>query len=205
MKHLPRALNRTLLFIGSLLLIAAGAALIAAAISAPILRAIRGGMDRFESWYTGIVDRSYVAIGGVQNFSWMTIAWVAIAIILALIALRWIFSQGGGKTKEFQLPASHTDSGDTVPTISFVNALLAGLLEDDRWVSSAKATAWEVKGKTGLAIDVNAYKGADPAHLKDVIDQAIARLDSVLGEKVPVRVHLTTNLRARIGSADRVS
>lgn len=204
MKHLPRALNRFLLFIGSLLLIAAGAGLIAAAVSAPILSMIRSAMTTAEKWYTGLVNQSYVAIGGVQDFSWMTLAWVAIAIILALLALGWIFSQGGGKTKELALPASSSANGDTIPTISFVNALLDDLIRDDRWVASAKASAWEVKGKTGLAIDVNTYKGADPRHLKGVIDQAIARLDSVMGEKVPVRVHLTTNLRARLGSADRV-
>lgn len=205
MKHLPRVLNRFLLFLGSLILIAVGAGFIAAAVSKPIHHTIVTGAKAFEDWYADTVNQTHVAINGVQDYSWLTIAWVAIAIMLALLALAWIFSQGGGKTKEFQLPASSSGEGDTVPMLSFVDSLLEDLLEEDRWVSSAKATAWEVKGKTGLAIDVNAYKGADPAHLKDVIDQAIARLDSVLGEKVPVRVHLTSNLRARLGSADRVN
>lgn len=204
MKHLPRALNRFLLFVGALIFIAAGVALIAAAVYSPVLDAIKKGAGSFEKWYTDLVDHSYVAIGGVQNFSWMTVAWVAILIILALIALSWIASQGGGKTKEFDLPTSSSDDGDIIPKLGFIDALLDDIFADEKWVASTKSSAWEVKGTTGVAIDVNTYKGADPAHLKEVLDSAIARLDSVLGTKIPVRVHLTTNLRARLGSADRV-
>ena len=204
MKHLPRYLNRFLLFLGSLILLVLGVAIVVAAVSKPFLDWLTSGMDSIKSWYSGLVDKSYVAIDGVQDYSWMTIAWVAIAIIIALIAVRWIFAQGGGKTKEFQMPGSKSETGDTIPTISFVESLLSSLLEDDKWVSSAKVTAWEVKGKTGLAVDINAYKGADPSHIKALIDEAIARLDSVLGQKIPVRVRVTTNLRARLGSAERV-
>lgn len=204
MKHLPRARNRFFLLVGALLLIAAGALLIVTATLAPVRDTVQAGAESTKTWYTGLAEQSHVAIGGRQDFSWMTIAWVAILIIVALFALAWIFSQGGGKTKEFDLPGSTGPDGSITPKLSFVNALLADAIGHDRWVASTKTSAWEVKGKTGVAIDVNVYKGTDPTHIKNVVDQAIARLDSVLGVKIPVRVLISTNLRSRIGSAERV-
>lgn len=204
MKHLPRALNRVLLFIGGLLFLVAGIGLVLAASSSSFFSHFHSIHRSISTWYSGLVERSYVNIGGVQNFSWMTIAWVVLAIIVILLMLDWIARQGGGKTRQFSMPDSEGPEGRTVPTVSFVDALLEDAIEGDRWIASTKTTAWDVKGKPGLAIDVNTYKGADPAHLKEVMDRAIARLDSVMGTQIPVRVRFTTNLRARFSSAERV-
>lgn len=204
MKHLPRAWNRILLFLGGLVFLALGVGLVLTAVWKQALDVFTQGADAAEKWYTELVERSYVALGGVQEFSWMTIAWVAIAILIALLALGWLFTQGGGKTKQIELPTSESEEGNIIPKLGFVDALLDDVFADEKWVASTKTSAWQVKGTTGIAIDVNAYKGADPAYLKEVLDADVARLDSVLGTKVPVRVYLTTNLRARLGSAERV-
>lgn len=204
MRHLPRALNRFLLFLGGLLLTVAGVGLALVAAWPKAHDYFASAMKTATGWYSGLVDKSYVNVGGIQDFSWMTVAWVALAIIVALLMLAWIFSQGGGKRKEFRVADSDGPDGRTVPQVSFVDDLLADAIENDRWVASTKTSAWGVKGQPGLAIDVNSYKGADVAHLEELMRKAVAQLDSVMGKTVPVRVHFTSNLRTRFGSADRV-
>lgn len=204
MKHLPRALNRFLLFIGGLALALVGIVLVVVSVWPQGYKHYAQALGSARKWYTGVVDKSLVNIGGVQPYSWMTIAWVAIAIVVALLMLVWIFSQGGGRRKEFRMSDSDSPEGRTVPQVSFVDDLLLDAIEDDRWVASTKTSAWGVKGQPGLAIDVNSYKGADLEHLEKLMHKAIAQLDSVMGKVVPVRVHFTSNLRTRFGSAERV-
>lgn len=204
MRHLPRALNRIGLFLGGLILTAAGVGLVLVAAWPKAHQHFAAGMKTATDRYTDLVNKSYVNVGGIQEFSWMTIAWVALAIIVALLMLAWIFSQGGGKRKEFRVMDADGPEGRTVPQVSFVDDLLTDAIEDDKWVASTKTSAWDVKGEPGLAIDVNSYKGADLAHLETLMRRAIAQLDSVMGKTVPVRIHFTSNLRTRFGSADRV-
>ena len=67
-----------------------------------------------------------------------------------------------------------------------------------------KIQSWEVKKRPGLLVTAAVYKGANPQEIKTELDKAIAKLDQVLGIKMPVLVRVSTNWRSNIGSANRV-
>lgn len=210
MRHLPRALNRSLLFLLGLLGIAAGLGMLLVNYKESARQQFAAVTKQIEAGYNDLYDRSLVAIPGlpIQNYSWLSIAWVAIIVILVLFLLAWCFAQGGGRVRELNLFGKHADTeddhGEIVARLNFVDDLVQDALLDDQWIADVKTTAWSVKKQPGLSISVVAYKGADLKHLKEMIDQAIARVDSVLGNTVPVAVHLTTNWRSTFQSADRV-
>lgn len=210
MKHLPRALNRTLLFLCGLILIATGAGLLLLVWWKPAQEKFEQFTSQIERGYNQLYSQSLVDITGEnpQDFSWLTIAWVTIAILAIILCLVWIFSQGGGKVKTINLFAHHPSENDQDGQISaqlgFVDDLLKDALEEDRWIAAVKTTAWEVKKRPGIYLSVIAYKGAELKHLKERVDQAISRMDEVLGNRIPLVVHVTTNWRTTFQSAQRV-
>lgn len=206
MKKLPRALNRILLFVFGLLFLAAGTLLVGAAINAPLRDLVLKYRSCLDSDYTSLVQKATFTVSG-QQFSWIQVGLIAVAIIVALLLLSWIFSQGGGKIRSLALNKAGKDSekeGEITAELGLIRDIIEDEVSDSRWISSLKVASWEVKKQPGLLLNAAVYKGANPREVKTELDQAIARLDQVLGINMPILVRLTTNWRSNLGSADRV-
>ena len=206
MKKLPRALNRILLFVFGLLFLATGAALVGVATYAPLRELVLKYRSRLDGEYTSLVQKATFTVSG-QQFSWIQVGLIAVAIIVALLLLSWIFSQGGGKIRSLALNAAGKDSekeGEITAELGLIRDIIEDAVSDSRWISSLKVASWDVKKQPGLLLSAAVYKGANPREVKTELDQAIARLDQVLGINMPILVRLTTNWRSNLGSADRV-
>lgn len=206
MKKLPRALNRILLFVFGLLFLAAGAALVGVATYAPLRELALKYRSRLDGEYTSLAGQATFKVSG-QQFSWVQVGLIAVAIIFALLLLSWIFSQGGGKIRSLALNAAGKDSekeGEITAELGLIRDIIEDAVSDSRWISSLKVASWDVKKRPGLLLSAAVFKGANPREVKTELDQAVARLDQVLGIKMPILVRLTTNWRSNLGSADRV-
>lgn len=206
MKKLPRALNRILLFVFGLLFLATGAALVGVATYAPLHDLALKYRSRLDSEYASLAQQATFKVSG-QQFSWVQVGLIAVAIIVALLLITWIFSQGGGKIRSLALNAAGKDSekeGEITAELGLIRDIIDDAVSDSRWISSLKVASWDVKKQPGLLLSAAVYKGANPREVKTELDQAIARLDQVLGINMPILVRLTTNWRSNLGSADRV-
>lgn len=206
MKKLPRALNRILLFVFGLLFLATGAALVGVATYAPLRDLALKYRSRLDSEYASLAQQATFKASG-QQFSWVQVGLIAVAIIVALLLITWIFSQGGGKIRSLALNAAGKDSekeGEITAELGLIRDIIEDAVSDSRWISSLKVASWDVKKQPGLLLSAAVYKGANPREVKTELDQAIARLDQVLGINMPILVRLTTNWRSNLGSADRV-
>ena len=206
MKKLPRALNRILLFVFGLLFLATGIALIAAATDAPLRDQALKYRSRLDREYASLAQQATFHISG-KEYSWVQVGLIAIAIIVALLLISWIFSQGGGKIRSLALNKAGKDSGkegEITAELGLIRDLVEEEISDSRWISSLKVASWDVKKRPGLLLSAAVFKGANPREIKAELDRAIARLDQVLGIKMPILVRITTNWRSSLGSADRV-
>ena len=206
MKKLPRALNRILLFVFGLLFLATGVALIAAAADAPLRDQALKYRSRLDREYSSLAQQATFHVSG-KEYSWVQVGLIAIAIIVALLLISWIFSQGGGKIRSLALNKAGKDSGkegEITAELGLIRDLVEEEISDSRWISSLKVASWEVKKRPGLLLSAAVFKGANPREVKAELDRAIARLDQVLGIKMPILVRITTNWRTNLGSADRV-
>lgn len=206
MRKLPRALNRILLFVFGLLFLATGIALIAAATDAPLRDLVLKYRSRLDREYTSLAQQATFHVSG-KEYSWVQVGLIAIAIIVALLLISWIFSQGGGKIRSLALNKAGKDSqkeGEITAELGLLQGIIEDEISDSRWISSLKVASWDVKKQPGLLLSAAVYKGANPREVKAELDQAIARLDQVLGINMPILVRLTTNWRSNLGSADRV-
>ncbi|WIK88999.1 hypothetical protein CYK25_002010 [Varibaculum cambriense] len=206
MRKLPRALNRILLFLFGLLFLASGRLLVGAATYRPLRDLVLKYRSRLDSEYTSLAQQATFKVSG-QQYSWVQVGLIVVAIIVALLLLSWIFSQGGGKIRSLALNAAGKDSekkGEITADLGLLQGIIEDEISDSRWISSLKVASWDVKKQPGLLLSAAVYKGANPREVKAELDQAIARLDQVLGINMPILVRLTTNWRSNLGSADRV-
>ena len=206
MRKLPRALNRILLFLFGLLFLASGTLLVGAATYRPLRDLVLKYRSRLDSEYTSLAQQATFKVSG-QQYSWVQVGLIVVAIIVALLLLSWIFSQGGGKIRSLALNAAGKDSekkGEITADLGLLQGIIEDEISDSRWISSLKVASWDVKKQPGLLLSAAVYKGANPREVKAELDQAIARLDQVLGINMPILVRLTTNWRSNLGSADLV-
>lgn len=202
MKHTPRFFNRLMLFLYGIVGLAIGAGLITITV-----------WETAATWWNThaqiALDKYSQATNVTRtifapSISWLTIAWAALALLIIILMLAWIFHQGGGSTRRIKTEESVTTKGLTVASLKFAEAVVIDTIGDNRWIASIKASGWKVKGQNALALKVVTQKGACPKHLKEVLDQAIKRLDATLGKEVPVYIHLTTGWKTTFGSPGRV-
>ena len=206
MKKLPRALNRILLFVFGLLFLAAGISITSGATSPSIHRQILDYRSKVEAGFTTLTRQSTFQVQGREISSFQAGA-LTLVIIIILMLVVWIFSQGGGKIRSLALNAAGKDSekkGEITADLGLLQGIIEDEISDSRWISSLKVASWDVKKQPGLLLSAAVYKGANPREVKAELDQAIARLDQVLGINMPILVRLTTNWRSNLGSADRV-
>lgn len=206
MKKLPRALNRILLFVFGLLFLAAGISITSGATSPSIHRQILDYRSKVESGFTTLTRQSTFQVQGREISSFQAGA-LTLVIIIILMLVVWIFSQGGGKIRSLALNKAGKDSqkeGEITAELGLIRDIVEEEISDSRWISSIKVASWDVKKRPGLLLSAAVFKGANPREIKAELDRAIARLDQVLGIKMPVLVRITTNWRSNLGSADRV-
>lgn len=206
MKKLPRALNRILLFIFGLLFLVAGVSITAAATSTSIHRRLLDYRSKIESGFTTLARQSTFQVQG-REISAVKAGALALGILVILLLIVWVFSQGGGKIRSLALNKAGKDSdkqGEITAELGLIQDIIESEVASSRDIASLKISSWEVKKRPGLALTAAVYKGTNPRAVKIEIDQAIAKLDQVLGIKMPILVQLTTNWRTNLGSADRV-
>ena len=198
MSSTHRWLNRTLLAVLGLMLVAVGA-LTAAAGLVP---------DVAEAW-TSI---GATAVNGLPallasapltaDTSWWTIAALALVVVCAALLIGWIASQGGGRTSTVGRQVSAM--GNTTVETSLVADALRTALEENGQILAVAVSSWRVRRQTGLRVRVQPRRGASPGAVVAAANEAIAGLDTLLGERIPVLVSVQTGARTRFTRTRRV-
>lgn len=154
-----------------------------------------------ESWWTSVSKQS-VVIG--QDFSWMTIAAIAVGILLIVLLLVMIFAQGGGKVGNIPDP-NEDELGRTRVTTNFISDLIRPVAEENEWIHSISTSSYAISKEPVLCLDVITYKGAPLAQIAEDSRKVVADIDSVLGNENPIYVHIKTNWQSAMTQRKRVS
>lgn len=203
MNGTPRGLNRFLLALLGCILIAAG-----------IMATWAGADQGFAKEWTATGARTWdriqenLAAGQIAEtgVSWWTVAVLAVLILVAVVLVVWIASQGAGRSN--QLATQQDDAGDTtVDTAVAAQAIKAALAGNPQVLSTA-VQSWKIKGApsgTGLKISVQARKGASPAEVGAAVEHLVNELDVLLGTQIPVLVRITAGTRSKFARTERVA
>ena len=199
MSQTNRALNRILLALLGLMLLAAGALTAAAGLVPEVAAAwtatAAAGLDR-----SGELLSTALLPGAAR--SWWAVAAVSGLVLAAALSITWLASQGGGRTPRV-LTERDGNRGNTVVDTGLVAACVSESLAGNRQVLGSSVSAWGVQGSTGLRLRLEARKGASPREIADTAEELVLGLDRLLGHPVPVLVRITSGPRSRVAGIDR--
>ena len=130
---------------------------------------------------------------------WVT---AAVALVVVLLALLWIFSRGGGRTRT--LIRRDSEEGAASIETRVVSDLIAEDLARLPDVLDVKAAAFRVRGQTALELRVTTRGGADLRLVVDSVERAVGQLDEVLETRIPVLLHVASGVRAGLARQQRV-
>lgn len=199
MSNTNRALNRILLAVTGLVLLAAGAATTAAGL-------VPGVAGEWAGAGTSLMDhaRALPAAAPLPGpaRSWWAVAGVAVLVLAAGLCLAWLASQGGGRTPRLARDEDG-NHGATVVDAGLVAAAVNEALEGNRLVLGSAVSAWESRRGTALRLRLQARKGASPRELADTAEELVRGIDAWLGHPVPVLVRITSGPRSKLAGPER--
>ncbi|MBD7995014.1 hypothetical protein H9639_06865 [Arthrobacter sp. Sa2CUA1] len=202
MNRTPRTLNRILLGVGGLLLLAVGSGLVLLSTSAAA-----------ASWWQDTAPSLVAKAGRVlegtampgQSQSWLWPLLALLTAVTAVLLVFWIAAQGRGRVDTL---VSEYDDDGAPGRIAVSGAVpeqaLRAALQQDPDVMSVAVSTWELRSGTGLRVRITPRQGAAPHLVAADATNLVDALDSALGRSSTVLITLEAGRRYRLGREDRV-
>ena len=202
MNSTPALLNRILLAVLGLILLAAGVLLV-------LLATVPAVGPWWHDWSGGLWSGASQAFTSTR-FPGRSESWLWIVIALALLVLiglmvAWVAQQGKGRSN---LLAAEYDPGDVPGDVRIGGGVaeqaLKHALEGRPDLAGAAVTTYEVKGSPALKVRLMPRQGVAPHLLAAEVSGLLDALESVVGKETPVLIHIGAGARTRFGRAERV-
>jgi hypothetical protein len=198
----PSLLNRILLTVLGLMLLAIGVLLV-------LLATVPAVASWWQSWSPGIWDGANQAFNATR-FPGRPEGWLWIVVALALLLLiglmvAWIAQQGKGRSN---LLAAEYDPGEVPGDVRIGGGVaeqaLKHALAGRPDLAGASVITYDVKGAPALKVRLLPRQGVAPHLLADEVQGLVSALEAVVGKEIPVLIHIGAGARTRFGRAERV-
>lgn len=225
-----RGLNRALLGVLGLALAAAGAIAILAGTSPAFAQ--RWTATGTELWASVQGSLAAAKVPGA-DISWWSVAVLAALVIVAVLLVCWIASQGTGRSNQLAQQDSNSDteragagsdtSGKTTVDTAVAAQAIKAALADNTQVLATSVQSWNNKSwnnkswtnkawnntsggsNSGLKISIQTRKGASPVEVMAAVDHLVEGLDQLLGFRPPVLVRIKAGTRTLFARTERVA
>ncbi|MBE0008308.1 MULTISPECIES: hypothetical protein [unclassified Arthrobacter] len=205
MNQTPRMLNRVMLGLLGVLLMAVGglAALQVVPAAARWWHAVAADLGRSID---GLLERT--TLSGQQD-SWL---WIVVALLMLLIVILmavWIAAQGRGRSGTLAQDYTDGEDGEEAAGRIIINgsvaeqALKSALLERSDLVN-ATVTTFEFGGEPALKVKVFPRPGVSPHEVATEVTELVEALDLMVGRQTPVLISISAGARARFTRVERV-
>lgn len=202
MNSTPSLLNRVLIGILGLKLLAVGLLLI-------LLATVPAIASWWHSW-SGSVWRGINQAFNSTRFPGRPESWLWIVVALALLVLiglmvAWIAQQGKGRSN--LLVAEYdpgTVAGDVRIGGGVAEQALKHALAERPDLAGATVATYEVRGTPALKVRLQPRQGVAPHILAAEVAALVDALDTVVGKGTPVLIHIGAGARTRFSRAERV-
>ncbi|MCU1566475.1 MAG: hypothetical protein JWQ56_1412 [Pseudarthrobacter sp.] len=202
MNSTPTLLNRILIAVLGLKLLAVGVLLI-------LLAAVPAVASWWHSWSARVwagANQAFSATrfpGRSESWLWILVALVLLVLIGLMVA--WVAQQGKGRAN---LLALEYDPGEVPGDVRIGGGVaeqaLKHALANRPDLAGATVTTYDVKGTPALKIRLLPRQGVAPHLLADEVHALVAALEAVVGKRIPVLVHIGAGARTRFHRAERV-
>lgn len=202
MNRSPRGLNRLLILIAGLILLAAGAAAILVAAVPDFAAAWKDiGAGPLE-WVRTAFATSEL---GTSGHSWWWIVVIAAVVVLIVLAIVIITREGRGRTGTLLHRRGSGTAGSVGLSVAVASEVLRESLAAVPAVAALRVTGYRVGDQTGLHLAVTPRRGASPEEVVILLEQRLAEWDSLFGEQLPTLITLGSGLRTAATSPRRAA
>ncbi len=202
MNNTPRVLNRVLIGILGIKLLAIGVLLV-------LLATVPAVGVWWHEWAGGVLNFWLDLFEQTQfpsrqgSWLWLVICFVLVVVLGLMVA--WIAQQGKGRTS---LLVAEEDPGDAPGNVGIGHGVaeqaLRAALADRPDLAGVTVAAYEIQGEPSLRIRVEPRQGVAPHALAAEVSSLVEALDAVIGKGTPVLIHIGSGTRSRFGRAERV-
>lgn len=189
MTSTSRILNRIVLVLGGLVLLAAAAAGLLVVVSTPLRDAARDALAAAVGAFGPEASVDLSGIGMSARAPIAALAAVGAGLVAIVLLLVFVCTRGKGRTRTVLRTGG--GEGTTSVDVDVAAAVLADALADAPDVQSARVRAYRVRRAPALHLAITPRGGADLGHLLHDAHRAVARWDELSGERMPVLVHVT--------------
>lgn len=202
MNNTPRILNRILIGVLGIKLLAIGLLLI-----------LLAGVPAVGTWWRGWSAGVWGNVRGLfertrfpgQPESWLWILIVLLLVVVIAVMVAWVAQQGKGRTN---LLVAEEDPGEVPGDVRIGSGVaeqaLRAALADRPDLAGATIATYEIRGEPALKIRVQPRQGVAPHTLAAEVSALVEALDAVIGKRTPVLIHIGSGARSRFGRAERV-
>lgn len=201
MNNTNRAVNRTVLLILGIVLIAIGGG-VATAAAWPAAGEVWGSAaSGVESWTQQAFEAT--AISGTQ-LTWVTVAILAaIVLLIALLVALAVRSIRGRKRTPLHATGSESDLGRITVTEGFASDALKNALAERDEILSARVTANDIKRQPVLHVSITPRQNTSPLRVAETADQLVTNLGVLTGQHLTTYISVHSGLRAKLAHDQR--
>jgi hypothetical protein len=182
-----RGLNRFVLLLVGIILLAAGALGLAVGL-------LPGGADTWTTVTGGF--QGWLESLGRESAGWGAVAaLVVVAIILIVIASAAV---RGRRQAPLQSTGSASDEGRITVTDNFAAEALKNALADRDEILSSKVTAGEISKESVLHVAVTPRQNTSPRQVAEHVDTLVGNLATLTGQNVRTYISIHSGLRAKL-------
>lgn len=202
MNSTPALLNRVLLTLLGVVLLAVGLLLV-------LLAAVPAVGPSWHAWASGAWDGISQAFnstrfpGGQESWLWIVVA-LALLVLMGLM-VAWIAQQGKGRANVL---VAEYDPGDVPGDVRIGGGVaeqaLRQALEGRPDLAGFSVTTYDVKGSPALKVRLMPRQGVAPHLLAAEVSGLLDALEAVVGKEIPVLIHIGSGARTRFSRAERV-
>ncbi|MFB2557391.1 hypothetical protein [Herbiconiux liangxiaofengii] len=200
MNSTNRALNRLLLLVVGLLLVAVGAAAATAVLLPAVRDAWTSAADPVRSQVESWLQSTPLGTTGV---SWIMPAVLVLIVLAVILLLAFSFRQGRGRTGTVvEEPVGDHDRTVVASKVA-EQALEDALSARPEFVASHVST-YRVKRTPTLKVSVTCRRGVSPKDASDIVESTLRALDALLGRELSALVQISGGFRARVNGSTRL-
>lgn len=200
MNSTNRGLNRLLLVVVGLLLVAVGAA----AATAVLLPAVRDGWkasadpvrDQVATWL------QTTPLGGT-GVSWIMPAVLVVIVLAVVLLVAFVLRQGRGRTGTV-VDESVGEHGQTVISSKVAEEAIQDALSARPEFVASHVSTYRVTRTPTLKVSVTCRRGVSPADASAIVESTLRALDQLLGRELPALVQISGGFRARVSGSTRL-
>lgn len=182
-----RGLNRFILFLVAVVLLAAGALALAVGL-------VPGGTDTWTTVMGGF--QGWLESLGRDSAGWGAVAaFVVLGIILIVIASSAV---RGRRHAPLQSTGSASAEGRITVTDGFASEALKNALAERDEILSSRVTAGEINRESVLHVAVTPRQNTSPRQVAEHVDTLVTNLAALTGQNLRAYISIHTGLRAKL-------